>query len=105
MVCEQFAPQLGSVSAETLLSAIHAYRDWYWSDPQRHRQGRLDLAQARREIVAGALRQLDREEPILARDIAYAYAEARESGFCLFPDTIEALNRLQQLGVRLALIT
>jgi putative hydrolase of the HAD superfamily len=104
-VCAQFAPQLGNVSAEQLREAIDTFRDWFWSDPERHHRGRLDLEMARQEIVTGALLRLGREEPALARNIAGAYARARETAFRLFPDTIETLNRLRQMGVRLALIT
>jgi putative hydrolase of the HAD superfamily len=41
-------------------------REWYWSDPGRHRVGRLDLFAARREIVVISLRELGVEDPALA---------------------------------------
>lgn len=103
--CGAFEGELGSVAPGKLLAAIHAYRYWYWSDPDRHRRGRLDLQAARREIVAGALERLGVEAPVLVEGIAAAYITARDAGLCLLPDTVETLERLRSLRVRLAMIT
>jgi putative hydrolase of the HAD superfamily len=103
--CARFAGELGSTSPHQLVAAIHRYRDWYWGDPERHRQGRLDLAAARRAIVAGALSQLGFDLPLVAEGVAAAYIAARDAGLCLFPDAVETLARLREAGVRLALVT
>jgi putative hydrolase of the HAD superfamily len=103
--CRQFAAELERTTPEGLLAEIHRYRDWYWSDAERHRRGRLDLRVARREIVTGALLQLGLELPQVAERVAEAYITARDAGLQLFPDSVATLTRLRGLGVRLALLT
>jgi putative hydrolase of the HAD superfamily len=98
------APEEG-VTPESVLAAIQTYRAWFWSDPERHRLGRLDLEASRRAIVAGALLRLGLEQPTLAGEIALAYGELREAGAQLFPGALETLQFLRERGVRLALIT
>src|SRR5262245_2493445 len=49
--CRQLGGQLRGTEPAQLLAAINDYRRWFWSDPARHRRGRLDLAAARREVV------------------------------------------------------
>ena len=41
------------------MEGIDSYRRWFWSDPERHRLGRLNLINVRHEIVLGAF-QTDR---------------------------------------------
>src|SRR2546423_13580602 len=65
VVCNRFASRIENIKPEELLSAIKASAASYWSDPERHRQGRLNLDMARQVIVAGALSQLDREDSAL----------------------------------------
>src|SRR5579885_2337177 len=83
--CQRCCPPTGAIEPEALLAAIHTYRDWFWSDPERHRQGRLDLEAARYAIVAGALLQLGIEHPTLASAVAQAYAELRDKAIQPFP--------------------
>lgn len=104
-ICRRFCGRVPGVSAEALFAAIWAYRDWYWSDPERLYQGRLYLEASRREIVAGGLRRLERDDLPLADEIAHAYALLREEGVTPFPGAIETLNALGERGVRLALVT
>src|SRR5436309_15959214 len=62
VICNSFASRIENIKPEVIFSAIKASAVSYWSDPERHRKGRLHLDLARQEIVAGALRQLDRED-------------------------------------------
>src|SRR5438067_2507504 len=89
--CRQHISQLPGVTVEQFLAAIDIHRQWYWSDPERHRRGRLNLDLARREVVAGALLHLGLDTPATANRIAQTYIELREAGLCLFPDTLETL--------------
>jgi putative hydrolase of the HAD superfamily len=100
-----FAAELPGVTVEELLAAIHRTRDWFWSDAERHRRGRLDLRVARREIVTAALLELGLELPQVAEGIAEAYIAARDVGLRLFPDSVATLTRLRELNVRRALLT
>lgn len=103
--CRQFSGQLGGTEPAQLLAAINDYRRWYWSDPARHRRGRLNLAAARREVVEGALLRLGVEHATLADQVAAAYIIAREAAICLVPEAIATLQGLRAADVRLALIT
>lgn len=103
--CDRCIPQPQAFQPEALLRAIYEYRAWFWSDPERHLKGRLDLEAARRDIVAGALLQLGIDHPALADDIAQAYAELRDESIEPFPDAFATLRFLREQGVRLALIT
>lgn len=104
-VCHEFAPRLEGVTAGQLFDAIAASRNWFWSDEQRHRRGRLQIEQARREIVAAALQRLGVDARSLVEEIAVAYMRNRDSTIRPFPGAIEALRWLRRRGVRLALIT
>ncbi len=94
----------GSVAIEDALEAIRTYSRWYWSDPERHRRGRLALGQARLETVASALQPLGCQ-PADAERIAILYQELRAARLDLFPGTLETLATLRQQVGRLALVT
>lgn len=104
-VCGRFAPECDGVTSERLLAALDAYRTWYWSDPERHRIGRLNMAAARREVIAGAFRNLGLDRPALIDPMADAFAEKRAEALRLFPEAIDVLRDLRSLSIRLALIT
>jgi putative hydrolase of the HAD superfamily len=103
--CQRCLPPTEALEPEAIFAAIETYRAWFWSDPERHRTGRLDLEGARRAIVAGALLQLGIEHPTLASDIAKAYGELRDNAIRPFPEAFETLRSLQEQGIRLALLT
>jgi len=77
----------------------------YWSDPERHRVGRLDLPAARRLIAADALERLGRPDPALARRVADRYTKLRRGSSVLLPGAREALTGLRERGVRMVLVT
>ena len=104
-VCDRFASECDGPSPEALLGALDAYRTWYWGDPERHRIGRLDMAAARRGVIAGAFRSLGLDRPALIGPMADAFAEARADALRLFPEAIDVLRGLRGLSIRLALIT
>jgi putative hydrolase of the HAD superfamily len=104
-ICQKFAPQVDGLLPEEFLRAIMESRAWFWGDPKRHRRGRLNLDQARREIVAEAFARLNVDAPVLANDVAGSYTLEREETVRPFPGAIETLRYLRDQGVRLALIT
>jgi putative hydrolase of the HAD superfamily len=97
--CAEFAGPAG-VEVAAFRAAVQAEKDWFWSDGERHRAGRLDLDAARTSILAGALRRLGKEGNGVAAEAARAYARCRP-----FPGALEALAAFRERGVRLALIT
>ncbi len=104
-VCSDAVDRIDGIGLQTLLEAIEAQRDWFWSEPARHRQGRMNLRASSRQIVQQALVGLGINLPELAKEIAERYRDLREERFCVFPGAIETLDRLRAEGVRLGLIT
>lgn len=101
----QFAKNLGDLAPEKLYKAIIAVSDWYWSDPARHRAGRLNLPVARREVVKIAFERLNRKDMDLAVKIADAFTETREIGSSIWPGTADMLKGLRKRGIKLGLVT
>jgi putative hydrolase of the HAD superfamily len=104
-ICRRFAPGADGFTGEDLYSAIGKARDWYWNDTERHRAGRLNLIEARRDVVRLAFSYLDIDSPDLVVKIADTFSTEREEATCLFPGATETLEQLRKAGRRLALIT
>jgi len=115
LVYERYADRFAPVSVAALTAAKDEYSQWYWSDPERHRLGRLDLNGARQTILAESLRRLgvfaaegelaSNLREALAQEMAAAYGEQRLASSRPLPGAIEALTRLHASGMRMALIT
>ena len=54
-VSDHFGARVEGLTPESLLSAVGEYRKWYWSDPVRHREGRVEPRMALREQVEVAV--------------------------------------------------
>ena len=104
-VCNQAATSLDGLTGERLFAAIDARRDWFWSDPDRHRDGRLQLRETTVRIVTVALADLGIDSPGLARRIGETYRDIRDDRLALFPGALDTLAALREAGVRLAMIT
>ena len=104
-VCDRFVSRVSVSSFEELLDAINGVREWYWSDLERHRQGRFVLSDARRRIVAMAFTRLGINAPEVAIELADAYAEMREGRAHPFPGAIDTIQYFRSQGVRLGLVT
>jgi putative hydrolase of the HAD superfamily len=94
-----------ALEGEVLLAAIRAEADWFWSDPERHRRGRLDLFAARLEVLERALAGLGRRDGERARAALHRYEARRAESFRLAQGAAEALERLRAAFPRLALLT
>ena len=104
-VCHEFADRLETVTPRELLIAILGSRDSFWSDRKQARQGRLDLRQARRDILHGAFARLDIPTSPLAGCMADRYTTVREEGVRPFLGAIDTLRLLREENIRLGLIT
>jgi putative hydrolase of the HAD superfamily len=93
------------IDAGVLYEAINKSAKWFWSDPERHRIGRLDLKVARTEVAHLALKDLGVENEGLAEAIGREYHDCREEALQIFPDSIDTLEWLRTQGCRLALLT
>ena len=103
--CATHADRLAPLDAAVVVHAIRKTSKWYWDDPDRHREGRLQLDAARREVVRLALRDLGVENPGLADCIGDAYSARRDLAMAPLPDAIETVRWLRESGRRLALLT
>jgi putative hydrolase of the HAD superfamily len=101
----RYAAEADGLDPAQLLEAINETRRWYWKDPGRHRTGRLNLNDARREIIRLAFSNLKLNNNPLADKIADAYIADREETASLVPQAVETLERLRSMGLRLAMIT
>jgi putative hydrolase of the HAD superfamily len=105
-----FADRLGAVEAAAVAEAISAASIELWADPGRHKYWRHRIGQARRKIVAIAFAELAAAgHPVPAQAVGDAMADAynalHDEELAMFPDAHETLDRLKELGVKLALIT
>jgi putative hydrolase of the HAD superfamily len=90
--CGVYESEAGGRDASALWGAIDRVRAWYWSDPERHRTGRLNLASARTEIVRMALAELQVEVPGLPSKIAQTYGSLRNRHIQPFADALETVR-------------
>lgn len=104
-VCLGATREVPGLEADVLFAVIDRIRNWYWSDPERHREGRADLRAASCRIIQQALVELGYDRPTLARAMADRYRDLRDESLHLFPGAVEALERLRGRGVRLGLVT
>ncbi len=106
---ESMADQLQGQSPDRVLQAVDRVSREWWSDPERHRQGRLDLAGTRRKNVAEALISLsmaaDTSPDGLVSEIVEEFERRRFDGLRLFPGAKETLDHFRAAGVPLALVT
>jgi putative hydrolase of the HAD superfamily len=103
--CESHAERFAPVPVDDVLDSIRKLSRWYWSDPERHRSGRLELNAARREVVRLALVALNIADPAMAASIGDAYSRHRDEGMAPLPDAIDTVRWLKDRGTRLALLT
>ena len=86
--------------------AIQKTSKWFWSDPARHRAGRLELDAARREVVRLALLEMGiADTDACGMELATRTAIGGTSGLTPLPDAIETVRWLRDSGFRLALLT
>jgi putative hydrolase of the HAD superfamily len=103
--CEAHCSTMNGLEPERVFEAIDWIREWYWSDPERHRIGRLDLAWARGEVVRHALTEIGVEDPVLARQIGDTYHVLRDRTIKPIDGAVATVEWLRQRGCRLALLT
>jgi len=103
--CREAATRIVGLDPAALLAGIERERDWFWSDPDRHREGRLDLRAASTLIVDQALRSLGYDLPDAGGEIANRYRDLRDERISLFPGAIETIEWLRSRGVRLGMAT
>lgn len=104
VVCREEAATEG-FDPDSLFAAIDRVRHWYWSDPERHRQGRADLQAATLLILEHALAEIGHGSTSHAAQMAASYREHRWRSIKIIPGAHETLDRLRREGFRMALVT
>jgi putative hydrolase of the HAD superfamily len=109
-VADEHADEFGQLTPAEVADATLAFSREFWADAERHRVWRMQLTQARREVVAGAFAALARAgRRVPSADVAHRLADRfsvhREERMCLFPDALDVIDTLRARGVRLALVT
>ena len=104
-ICDRFLPLTRATDAQTLFEAIQKQRIWFWSHPDRDRQGRMREVDPNVEILTPVLLQLGVQDPALVRTMADAYATEREAATALIPGVMEAIHDFRKSGVLLAMVT
>src|SRR6186713_725279 len=79
---------LDGITPAALHEVIERTSKWFWSDPERHRVGRLDLGAARREVVRLAFVEAGCGDMTAAAPIADRYSALREAGIQPLTDAI-----------------
>ena len=105
LVCADATARVPGLDAGALFQEVLRTREWYWSDPERHRIGRADLVAASAGVVLRSLRKRGFDLPDLARDLGRSYREKRDEVAVLVPGAVEALRRFRSRGIALAMIT
>ena len=95
----------GGSKGPHIRSAIRDAGEWFWSDPERHRVGRLDMKAARQRVAMAGLQRVGIVDESLARALAVAYARHREVRLALLPGALETVYRFKAAGCALALVT
>jgi len=104
-VCDKYYSECALSSANDLFQTISKTSQWYWSDRDRHKAGRNNIDNARREIVNLALEGIGINNLPLAHNIANDFIKLRENMIQLFPKAEETLEYLKNNNLLLALMT
>ena len=104
-LCRESADILGDVPAEELQAAVLQARDWYWSDMERARLGRLNMLQARRDILLAAFARFNFSDSRLITRMVERYNHINDEAMRPFPGAIETLRQLKKTGIHLGLVT
>jgi putative hydrolase of the HAD superfamily len=97
---------LGGVDPAVAHAAIDRVSRWYWSDPDRHREGRRDLRAASADIVRMGLGDIGVSASLdMCRAIAHDYRDRRDEGLRIADGAHELLEGLRRRGTALALVT
>jgi putative hydrolase of the HAD superfamily len=103
--CDECCTAFGVDGIARIRSAIRDAGEWFWSDPERHRVGRLDMKAARQSMATVGLERVGIVDESLATALAVAYARHRDARLALLPGALETVHRFKAAGCALALVT
>ena len=103
--CATCAAAQAGVDVDLLVRTVAETRQWFWRDPVRQREERLDMVRAWQRIAGHALTRLGVEHDGLDLAIGRDFASRRRAAMQLFPESLEILERLRRQGTPLGLVT
>jgi len=110
-VIAEFIEHLAPHPPDEIVAAVQAYSRYLWADQARHKHWRHRIGEARRHIVTNAFAELERKAghpvppPEVLDALADRFNQVQEAELRMFPGSHETLDRLKELGVKLALVT
>ena len=109
-VLGSYVDQLAPLTTAAAIAAIMDSSRELWADPARHKHWRHRIGEARRRIVANGFAGLAAgghtiPSRTLCDEIADRFNALHDAELQCFPGAHDTLDRLKELGVRLALIT
>jgi putative hydrolase of the HAD superfamily len=90
---------------DVLLEKINTTRKWYWADSERHKIGRRNINNARREIVKLALKECVNIEINKLEELADNYSKIHEGLWHLLDDVEETLQKIKERNIKLGIMT
>jgi putative hydrolase of the HAD superfamily len=109
-IAHEFTVDLHPNDPAEVAAAINLAADVFWADADRHREGRLQLLDARSTIIGDAFAALTQAgrtlpgAPVVQR-MAARYNSFRNEQMHLFDDAHHVVDTFRAKGVQLALIT
>ena len=90
---------------DAVVRAIDGSAHHFWSDPARHKVGRMDLSSARFRILGDGLGSDNRFSELVRWEISERCGDLMTANTTLYPDAIATLEALNLEGIKLALVT
>jgi putative hydrolase of the HAD superfamily len=90
---------------DVLMEKINTARKWYWADSERHKIGRKNINNARREIVKLALKEYVNIGISKLEELADNYSNIHEDLWYLFDDVEETLQKIKERNIKLGIMT
>jgi len=104
-VCKKYEQKNPSLKWNKLFNTIKLLSNEYWKDPERHRIGRNNIEEVRRNILKKVFIKLGIKNQEDAVYIADEYSKVRLNNMYLFPETISVLEKLKKKNYTLLLMT
>ncbi len=104
-VLHEHAHHLEDQAVPDVRDAIMEASRVFWSDPARHRHGRLNIELTITNIIQDGLSQVGLKQDRLAHHLGDHFAAHRERKMHLFPGVHETLDALRAAGIGLAVVT
>jgi len=94
-----------AIAKNVLLEKLHQTRKWYWADPERHKAGRKNIVNARRDIVKLALKDYAHFNINELEELADNYSRIHEALWYLFDGVEETLQYIKSKNIKLGVMT